>query len=65
VQNEFGLKIRLLTNALRGRTTSVYFYRVSVPFAADQEKEALQTLMAFIAVAGPYFNRQAVAALVQ
>lgn len=64
VQNEFGLKIRLLTNALRGRTTSVYFYRVSVPFAADQEKEALQTLMAFVAVAGPYFNTQAVAALV-
>lgn len=56
MQNEFDLKFRLLINAFRHQATSVYFYRVCIPFAANEEKEALERLNKFANIAGPYFN---------
>lgn len=56
VKNEFDLKIRLLINAFKNRATSVYFYRLCVPFAANEEKAALQALEEFLVAASPHFN---------
>jgi EpsI family protein len=56
VQNEFDLKIRLLLNAFRHKATSVYFYRVSIPFSEHQETVAMQTLKEFLKAATIHIN---------
>jgi EpsI family protein len=56
VKNEFDLKIRLLLNALKRETTSVYFYRISVAFAENGEGVALQSVQEFLKVASSYLD---------
>lgn len=54
VKNEFDLKIRLLLNAFKRETTSVYFYRISMAFAENGEGVALQSVQEFLKVASSY-----------
>ncbi len=54
VKNEFDLKIRLLLNAFKRETTSVYFYRISLLFAENGEGVALQRVQEFLKVASSH-----------
>ncbi len=56
VENEFDLKIRLLLNAFKHQTTSVYFYRLVIPFAENEETVALQSLYEFLRVASHHLH---------
>ncbi|MGH7492066.1 MAG: exosortase C-terminal domain/associated protein EpsI [bacterium] len=56
VQNEFELKIRLLINAFKHRATSVYFFRICIPFATNEEGKASEVLRRFVNMAGSSFN---------
>ena len=56
VKNEFDLKIRLLLNAFKRETTSVYFYRISLVFAENEEGVALQSVHEFLKAASSYLQ---------
>jgi hypothetical protein len=57
VQDEWALKLRLLLNAFRHRTTAVYFYRLAMPFAEGEEDTILRSLKEFMLVAAAYLNQ--------
>ncbi len=58
VQNEFELKWRLLLNALRHRSTSVYFYRIGVLCGENEESQAMEIMQMFLVSMVPYLERR-------